>query len=78
MTAHVQKMQMVTGCGRGISGMAKNHIKTNMGCNVVKNGFKVHLTSGTTKTVVPKIQRFNARPVLRQGRAYAKGRGGGV
>ena len=23
-------MQMVIGCGRGISGMAKNHIKTNI------------------------------------------------
>jgi hypothetical protein len=30
MTAHVQKVQMVTGCGRGISEMAKNHIKTNI------------------------------------------------
>ena len=34
MTAHVQTMQMVTGCGRGISGMAKNQIELNMGCNV--------------------------------------------
>ena len=30
MTAHVQKMQMLTDCGRGISGMASNHIKTNI------------------------------------------------
>ena len=29
-TTHVQTMQMVTGCGRGISGMAKNHVKTNI------------------------------------------------
>ena len=33
MTAHIQEspqMQMVMGCGRGIAGMAKNHIKTNI------------------------------------------------
>ena len=44
-------MQMVIGCGRGISGMAKNHIKTNIigwQCAV-----KPHVTCGTTKTVVP-------------------------
>ena len=30
MTTQIQKMQMVTGCGRGIAGMVKNHIKTNV------------------------------------------------
>ena len=30
MTAYVQKMQMVIGCGRKISGLAKNHIKINI------------------------------------------------
>ena len=33
-------MQMVLGCGRGISGMAKNHIKTNIiGLQCAVKGF---------------------------------------
>ena len=73
-------MQMVIGCGRGISGMAKNHIKTNIiGWQCVVNCFETPVTSGTPKTVVPTIPENSGStptPVLRQGRACARGRGG--
>ena len=43
MTAHIQEspqMQMVIGCERGLSGMAQNHIKTNIiGWQCVVNCF---------------------------------------
>ena len=75
-------MQMVIGCGRGISGMAKNHIKTNIvGWQfAVKCFFKPHVTSGTTKTVVPKnSENSSSTPTPCLDKAVlAQGGGGGV
>ena len=59
-------MQMVIGCGRGISGMAKNHIKTNIiGWQCVVKCFKTPCYIWDHKNSGPKNfskQRFNAHP----------------
>ena len=74
-------MQMVIGCGRGISGMAKNHFKTNIvgwQC-AVKCFFKPHATSGTTKTVVPKnSENSGPTPTTCLDKAVLAQGGGGV
>ena len=73
-------MQMVIGCGRGTAGMAKNHIKTNIiGSQCVVECVNPILHVGPQKhwsRKFKKKQRFNAHPVLRQGGACARGRGG--
>ena len=71
-------MQMVIGCGRGISGMAKNHIKTIAMCS--RMFFQPHITSGTRKTVVPKIPKNSgSTPTPRLHKAVlAQGGGAGT
>ena len=58
MTAHTQESpqtQMVIGCGRGISGMAKKHIKTNIiGWQCVAKCFKTPCHIWDHKNSVPK------------------------
>ena len=74
-------MQMVIGCGREISGMAKNHIKTNIvGWQfAVKCCFKPHVTSGTTKTVVPnRSENSGSTPTPCLDKAVLAQGGGGV
>ena len=86
-------MQTVIGCGRRISGIAKNHIKTNIiGWQCVVECYILHVTmlhcymlqcythvtSGTTKTVVPKIPKNSgSTPTLCLDKAVlAQGEGG--
>ena len=70
---------MVTGCGRGTSGMAKNHLKTNIiGWQCAVEWFQTPSYIWDPKNSGPMIsskRRFNAHPVLRQGPACARGRG---